>query len=123
MDDILSQGTERPPGWRPVVATLIAVAAVIALLVARHLPHEVTAGHPPAPAASGPVQLAGLGSGAAALLNHGRASGHACTPHAQVPADSASRAARTRLDKACSASVQQTWPPAAARARTTPMSH
>jgi hypothetical protein len=104
MDDILSQGTERPPGWRAVVATVITVAAVVAILIARHLPHDAAPTHRPTPTptlASGPVQLAGLGSGVAALLNQGRNTRHACTPHAQVPAMSAPETARSRLDREC----------------------
>lgn len=104
MDDILSQGTERPPGWRAVVAAVVTVAAVIGILIARHLPHDAAPGHRPAPTyATGPVQLAGLGSGVAALLNQGRNTRHACTPHAQVPAMAAPETARSRLDRECRA--------------------
>jgi hypothetical protein len=104
MDDILIHGTERPPSWRRLVATVVIVAAAVGILIAQHLPQNVARAHPRAPtASSGPVQLAGLGSGAAALLNHGRASKHACTPHALVPAESAPENARTRLVKLCSA--------------------
>ena len=109
MADILSQGTERPPGRRLVSVTVV-VAAVLAILVARHLPHHVIPAHRPAPAvASGPVQLAGLGSGAAALLNQGSSSPHPCTPHAQVPAVTAPAIARSRLHAACSESAQRSW--------------
>jgi hypothetical protein len=106
MDDILSQGTERSPSWRRVVAMVTIAAAVIAISIARHLPQRDVAAHRPVPiASSGPVQLAGLGSGAAALLNHDRNTSYACTPHAQVPAMLAAQAARTRLERLCSASV------------------
>ena len=110
MADILSQGTERPPSWRLVSVTVVTVAAMLAILVARHLPHDVIPAHRPAPAvASGPVQLAGLGSGAAALLNQGSGSPHACTPHAQVPTVTAPETARSRLRTACSTWAQRSW--------------
>jgi hypothetical protein len=106
MDDILSHGAEGSPGWRLVVAAVVIVAAVVAILIARHLPQDVARAHHPATAAtSGPVQLAGLGSAAAALLNQGRDSKRACTPHAQVPAVSAPETARSKLDRLCSASA------------------
>src|SRR6266700_6735350 len=106
MADILSHGMERPPGWRRVSVTAVTVAAVLAILVARHLPqHAVPAHHPTPIVASGPVQLAGLGSSAAALLNQGSGSPHACTPHAQVP--TAPETARSRLRTACSQSARR----------------
>lgn len=71
MDDVLSQGADREPGrWPRRVAAIVAVV-VLATGVARNLPHgsDATARHPVTAVTAGPVQLAGLGSSAARLLN------------------------------------------------------
>lgn len=108
MADILSHGTDRRRGWRPVAVTVATTAAALAILVARHLPHDGMPAHRHAPAAApGPVQLAGLGSGAAALLNQGSRTRHACTPHALVSAVTAPAIAKSRLRRACSATEAQ----------------
>jgi hypothetical protein len=74
VDDLLILGRDRKPSPRPWRLAVIAVLVMLALVVIRHLPDKRnTASHGPAPAVSvsaGPVQLAGLGSGAAGLLNH-----------------------------------------------------
>jgi hypothetical protein len=71
MDDVIRLGTGRGPGRR--ISRLIATAAIAVLAAAMvlHLPDDR---HSPSHRATikvsgGPVQLAGLGSGAARLLN------------------------------------------------------
>jgi hypothetical protein len=90
--------------------TLVALATVMAIALARHLPHDVIPAHRSAPAvASGPVQLAGLGSGAAALLNQGSGSQHACTAHTQVSAVTAPEIAKSSVRRACPAPAVRSW--------------
>jgi hypothetical protein len=71
MDDVLSQGGDREPSrWSRRLAA-IAVLFVLAVVIVGHLPRgQAALVHRPATAvAAGPVQLAGLGSGAASLLD------------------------------------------------------
>ena len=70
MDDLLVLGSDREPSpWRRRL-TVVAVLIVLAVVVVTHLPHKrETSRHPAATASAGPVQLAGLGSGAAGPLN------------------------------------------------------
>jgi hypothetical protein len=71
VDDLLILGSDREP--RPWLRrlTVVAVVIVLAVVVIMHLPHkrETPPHHRAAAASAGPVQLAGLGSGAAGLLN------------------------------------------------------
>jgi hypothetical protein len=71
VDDLLILGSDRERG--PWLRRLTVVAVLIALVVVviTHLPHkrETPAHHHAATSSAGPVQLAGLGSGAAGLLN------------------------------------------------------
>ena len=71
MDDVLSLGGDREPAKWARRVTMVVTAAVLAVAVARSLPqHSRTVAHHSATAATaGPVQLAGLGSGAARLLD------------------------------------------------------
>jgi len=71
MDDLPSQGGDREPSRWPPRLLVIAILILLAIVVIRHLP-ETRAAPPHRPAAAvsaGPVQLAGLGSGAAGLLD------------------------------------------------------
>jgi hypothetical protein len=72
-DDILTRGADREPGRWPGRLAAIAVLVVLAVVIAAHIPHGRTAQGPPPSVAvtAGPVQLAGLGSSAAALLDRG----------------------------------------------------
>ncbi len=77
MDDIIRHGPEREPGRlaRLAAAALIfAMLIVVAAVAIGHLPRHSAAGprHPAPVVASGPVQLAGLGPGAARMLNGDR---------------------------------------------------
>jgi hypothetical protein len=71
VDDLLILGSDREP--RPWLRrlTVVAVLIVLAVVVITHLPHkrETPSRHPAAAASAGPVQLAGLGSGAAGQLD------------------------------------------------------
>jgi len=76
VDDLLILGPDREPSpWRRRLAA-VAILIVLAVVIITHLPHGREASpRPPAVSVSvsisaGPVQLAGLGSGAASLLNH-----------------------------------------------------
>jgi hypothetical protein len=73
MDDILSQGGDREPSRWPRRLAPLAVLVVLAVVIVMHIPHgRTTLERPPAVAATGgAVQLAGLGSGAASLLDRG----------------------------------------------------
>jgi hypothetical protein len=70
MDEILSQGGDREPGrWSRRLAAVV-VLVVLVVVTAGHLPHgQVVPAHAAAAVTAGPVQLAGLGSGAAGLLD------------------------------------------------------
>lgn len=71
MDDIISQGGGREPSrWSRRLAA-IAVLVVLAVVIVRLLPRESAAPprHRALAVSAGPVQLAGLGSGAAVLLD------------------------------------------------------
>ncbi len=71
MDDVLSQGGDREPSRWPRRLAAIAVSVVLAVVIVGHLPRG-RAAPPHRPAivpTAGPVQLAGLGSGAAGLLD------------------------------------------------------
>jgi hypothetical protein len=71
MDDVLSQGGDRERSQWPRRLAAIAVLVVLVAVLAWHLPRGRAAPAHSSPAAitAGPVQLAGLGSGAAGLLN------------------------------------------------------
>src|SRR5580704_13222396 len=90
MDDLLVQGKDRQPSPWPPRLLVIAILVLIAVAVLRHLPPSPRANLPPHPAAAadaGPVQLAGLGSGAAGLLNHAAGIARpAGSPHRRPPA-------------------------------------
>jgi hypothetical protein len=74
VDDIISHGPERETGrlarYAPAALMLAMLIAVTAIAIG-HLPQHRAAGprHPSPAAASGQVQLAGLGPGAARMLN------------------------------------------------------
>jgi hypothetical protein len=91
MDDLLILGSDREPGPWLRRLTVVAVLIVLALVVITHLAHqrETSSRRPAATASAGPVQLAGLGSGAAGLLDHA----HGIARPA-LPATSPSRAGR-----------------------------
>jgi hypothetical protein len=70
MNDVLSQGGDRELSPWPRRLAVIAVLAVLAVVVGRHLPRgQAAPAHRAMAVAAGPVQLAGLGSGAAGLLD------------------------------------------------------
>jgi hypothetical protein len=80
VDDIISHGPGREPGRlarHAPAALMLAILIVAAAMAIGHLPRHRAAGprHPAPVAASGQVQLAGLGPGAARRLN----SDHPCT--------------------------------------------
>jgi hypothetical protein len=81
MDDVLIQGGNREPSWRARILTAIAVLLVLTFVIATHLPHgrPTPAHRRAATVTAGPVQLAGLGSGAAGLLD-GAARNHRTGP-------------------------------------------
>ena len=94
MDDLISHGPEREPGRlarHAPAALMLAILIVVAVMAIGHQPGHRAArpGHPAPAAARGPVQLAGLGSGAARMLNGDRPSGN-------QPVRSALRATRPR---------------------------
>jgi hypothetical protein len=72
MDDLLSQGKDREPSRWPPRLLVLTILILLTIAVVRHLPSERAAApvHPAAAKSAGPVQLAGLGSGAASLLDH-----------------------------------------------------
>jgi len=86
MNDLQSEGEERQPSPWPPRLLVIAILILLTVAVVRHLPSgrvgtpvhpaavrpaAVRPAAPPAgPGQTGPVQLAGLGSGAAGLLDH-----------------------------------------------------
>jgi hypothetical protein len=71
MDDILSQGGDRTVRQWPGRLLAVALLVVLAVMIAWHLPRgqDAPAHHPAIAVTGGPVQLAGLGSGAAGLLD------------------------------------------------------
>jgi hypothetical protein len=70
MDDVLSQGGDRAPSRRRGRLAAITVLLVLAVVIAGHLPRgQAVPAHCHAAVTAGPVQLAGLGSGAAGLLD------------------------------------------------------
>jgi hypothetical protein len=72
MDDLLSHGKDGGPSPWPPRLLVLTILILLGVAVVSHLPSGRVAA-PPRPAAAksaGPVQLAGLGSGAASLLNH-----------------------------------------------------
>jgi hypothetical protein len=86
MDDILSQATGPGPGRRPRRLAAIAVLVVLTVAIAWRLPRgPQTPAHRPATVTAAPVQLAGLGSGAARLLNHSQRTHLACPGLARQP--------------------------------------
>jgi len=73
MEDVLSRGGDREPSRWPRRLAVIAVVVVLTVVIAGHLPRgRAVQAHRPAVVATGPVQLAGLGSGAAGLLDEAR---------------------------------------------------
>jgi len=72
MDDLLILGSDREPSPWPRRLTVVAVLIAVAAVVITHLPgkREAPSRHPAVSVSAGPVQLAGLGSGAAGLLDH-----------------------------------------------------
>jgi hypothetical protein len=88
MADVLSQGTGRGPGQWPRRLAAIAVLVVLAVAIAWRLPRgPQTQAHRPATVTAAPVQLAGLGSGAARLLNHRERAHLACPRLARPPSN------------------------------------
>jgi hypothetical protein len=71
MHDLLILGKDREPSPWPRRLAVVAVLIVLAVVVITHLPdkRETPSPHQAATASAGPVQLAGLGSGAAGLLD------------------------------------------------------
>ena len=77
MDDLLILGSDRERNPWPRRLAVVAVLIAVAVVVITHLPgkREAPSRHPAAPESvsvsmsAGPVQLAGLGSGAAGLLD------------------------------------------------------
>ena len=75
MDDLFIVGSDREPSPWPRRLALAAVLMVLAVVVITHLPdkRETPSRHPAVSVSvsvsAGPVQLAGLGSGAAGLLD------------------------------------------------------
>jgi hypothetical protein len=71
MDDVISQRADREPSWWPRRLAVTAVLVVLASVAVRDLPRggDSPAHHPAALVTAGPVQLAGLGSAAAGLLD------------------------------------------------------
>jgi hypothetical protein len=71
MDDIISQRGDRAPGRWPRRPAIIALLVVLAIVALRQLPREgaIPAHRPATVVRAGPVQLAGLGSAVAGLLN------------------------------------------------------
>jgi len=91
MDDILSQGPEREPGRlarHATAALVLAVLIVLAFVAVRYLPHHRAASshHSASVVRAGPVQLAGLGPGAARMLNGDRPDRPPPLPHTRLPA-------------------------------------
>ena len=77
MDDIISHGPEREPSRlarHAAAALILAMLIVLAVAAIGHLPRHHAGGprHPASVVDSGPVQLAGLGAGAARMLNGDR---------------------------------------------------
>jgi hypothetical protein len=72
MDDLLSQGKDREPSPWPPRLLVLAILILLAVAIVRHLPTGRVAvpDRQAAALSAGPVQLAGLGSGAAGLLDH-----------------------------------------------------
>lgn len=75
MDDLFIVGSDREPSPWPRRLALVAVLIALAVVVITHLPdkRETPSRHPgvsvSVSVSAGPVQLAGLGSGAAGLLD------------------------------------------------------
>jgi hypothetical protein len=73
MDDLLILGSDRKPSPWPRRLAVVAVLVAVAAVVITHLPgkREAPSRHPAVSVSvsAGPVQLAGLGSGAAGLLD------------------------------------------------------
>ena len=71
MDDIISQRGDRAPRRQPRRPAIIVLLVVLAIVAVRHLPRDgaIPAHHPATAVRTGPVQLAGLGSSVAGLLN------------------------------------------------------
>jgi hypothetical protein len=72
MDDLPNQGEDRQPSPWPPRLLVIAIVVLALVAIVRHLPPRQVAQprRPAATASAGPVQLAGLGSSAAGLLDH-----------------------------------------------------
>lgn len=86
MADVLSQGTGRGPSRWPRHLAAIAVLVVLAVAIAWRLPRgPQTLAHRPAVVTAAPVQLAGLGSSAAHLLNHSQRTHLGCPGPARRP--------------------------------------
>ena len=71
MDDIISQRGDRAPSRQPRRPAVIVLLVVLAIVAVRHLPRDgaIPVHHPATVVRTGPVQLAGLGSSVAGLLN------------------------------------------------------
>jgi len=71
MDDLLILGSDRERSPWPRRLAVVAVLIAVAVVVITHLPGKggTPSRHPAASVSAGPVQLAGLGSGAAGLLD------------------------------------------------------
>ena len=117
MDDIISHGHEREPTRlaRPAAAALIlAVLIVLAVVAIGRLPrHHIPAPHRPAAViASGPVQLAGLGSGVARRLN-----GYRPDHRPERPGGHAHRCSHIQPGKPRFPVDGRSYPPSASRLR------
>ncbi len=89
MDDLLNQGDDRQPSPWPPRLLVIAIVVLGLVAIVRHLPPRQVAQprRPAATASAGPVQLAGLGSRAAGLLDHADGIRGPATPqHHWLPA-------------------------------------
>ena len=82
IDNLQVHAEDRVPSPWPPRLLVIAILVLAGVAIVRHLPPgPVSAPHRPASAESaGPVQLAGLGSGAASLLDHAQCTGAPAVP-------------------------------------------
>jgi len=120
MDDVLSHGMDREPNrWpRRLGALAVACCLVVAVVLDGRPDRELAAPRPGTPAilAAGPVQLAGLGSGAAWMLNESAGATAQALTHYPGPSPTNWWALpRTRGPLACRAASRR--PPGAPRSQ------